>query len=1066
MRPLALSPDGSRLFALNTPDGHLEIFSIGPDGELSREASVPVGLEPIAVAARSDSEVWVVNHLSDSVSIVDVASSPPRVVRTLWVGDEPRDIVFAGPGHSRAFVTTAHRGQNHPDPATIRADLTKSGIGRADVWVFDADDPGAEPGGTPIAILTLFGDTPRALAASPDGSTVYAAVFHSGNGTTAVTEGLVCDGGETAPPCTVQVQVCDNANPPSCSTENRTMPGGLPGPRTNVDGLVQPETGLIVKYDQATGKWLDPLGRDWTPAVLFTLPDLDVFAIDALATPPVETASFAGVGTILFDMVVNPANGKLYVSNTEARNEVRFEGPGKFGGSTVRGHLHEARITVIDGSNVLPRHLNKHIDYSVVPSPRSVRKKSLATPLGMAVTSDGSTLYVAAFGSGKIGVFDTAALENDTFVPDHRDHIPVSGGGPSGLALDESRGKLYVLTRFDNAISVVDLGTRKETQHVPLNNPEPFRVVDGRPFLYDAAFTSSNGEASCSACHVFADLDSLAWDLGNPDDSLLTNPGPFIPPFGNPVFNNPPAVYRDFHPMKGPMTTQTLRGLAGHGPMHWRGDRTGGNDEISQQPDKGSFDEAAAFKKFNVAFEGLLGRARELTDEEMQRFTDFILEVVLPPNPIRALDGSLDAEQQAGRDFYFNVVSDTVFPCNGCHVLDPSQGFFGTDGRSTFEGESQFFKVPHLRNLYQKVGMFQRTGPQIRGFGFLHDGSIDTIFTFLHAPVFQFPDDATRRAVEAFLLAFDSNLAPIVGQQVTLTSTNGAAAGSRIDLLIARAQAGECDLVVKGVVAGEPRGAYLTAGGLFRTDRASDPLLTDAQVRALADTPGQELTYTCWPPGSAERAGVDRDGDTVFDGDELSAGTDPGSSTSVPGTAIVCSGGAVVEEAKLTISRNQEPSGDESLVLSGEFVLPTQDAIDPLAHGFEFRVDDKDGVPVFHRVIPRGRPSGRGLAGWKVNRKKTRWVYRDPRDVLEDGIRRVVVRDLSSQNPGTFRFRVRGRRGDFRVDPAALPLEVTVILGGPDEGALGVCGTRAFSASGGPPPSCSASPSGKRIRCR
>ena len=28
--------------------------------------------------------------------------------------------------------------------------------------------------------------------------------------------------------------------------------------------------------------------------------------------------------------------------------------------------------------------------------------------------------------------------------------------------------------------------------------------------------------------------------------------------------------------MKGPMTTQTLRGLATHGGMHWRGDRVDG----------------------------------------------------------------------------------------------------------------------------------------------------------------------------------------------------------------------------------------------------------------------------------------------------------------------------------------------------------------------------------------------------------------------------------------------------------------------------------------------------------
>ena len=44
-------------------------------------ASVPVGLEPVAVAARTDSEVWVVNHLSDSVSIVDVDARRVRARR-------------------------------------------------------------------------------------------------------------------------------------------------------------------------------------------------------------------------------------------------------------------------------------------------------------------------------------------------------------------------------------------------------------------------------------------------------------------------------------------------------------------------------------------------------------------------------------------------------------------------------------------------------------------------------------------------------------------------------------------------------------------------------------------------------------------------------------------------------------------------------------------------------------------------------------------------------------------------------------------------------------------------
>ena len=140
MRPLALSPDGNRLFAVNTPDNHLEIFDVAADAALTHSATVAVGLEPVAVAPRSNTKVWVLNHLSDSVSIVDV-SGTPRVVRTLLVGDEPRDILFAGPGSSRAFITTAHRGQN--TPINMAVDLITPGTGRADVWVFDATNLGA-----------------------------------------------------------------------------------------------------------------------------------------------------------------------------------------------------------------------------------------------------------------------------------------------------------------------------------------------------------------------------------------------------------------------------------------------------------------------------------------------------------------------------------------------------------------------------------------------------------------------------------------------------------------------------------------------------------------------------------------------------------------------------------------------------------------------------------------------------------------------------------------------------------------------------------------------------------
>jgi hypothetical protein len=293
--------------------------------------------------------------------------------------------------------------------------------------------------------------------------------------------------------------------------------------------------------------------------------------------------------------------------------------------------------------------------------------------------------------------------------------------------------------------------------------------------------------------------------------------------------------------MKGPMTTQSLRGMANHGPMHWRGDRTGGNDNPSAQPDSGTFDEVAAFKKFQAGFTDLLGRSGPIDDDAMEAFTAFILQVAYPPNPIRRLDNQLTPSQQAGHDFFLNNISDftRAGTCTSCHVFDPNAnrehgvaapGFFGTDGRYTFEAGSEPFKTPHFRNAYQKVGMFGLKtrptiptddaflGPQIRGFGFTHDGAIPTIFNFISittdfggfnqspaTPGGFLPGAAgelQKRQVEDFLFAFDSNLAPIVGQHYDVDS------------------------------------------GLFLGNRRHDTPLSDASLRQRALEKGGELTYT------------------------------------------------------------------------------------------------------------------------------------------------------------------------------------------------------------------------------
>ncbi len=849
VRPLALSPDGSRLYAVNTPDNRLEIFDVTATG-LSHAASLPVGMEPVAVAARSGTEVWVVNHLSDSVSIVDVGGSFPRVKRTLLVGDEPRDIVFAGPGGRRAFITAAHRGQNNPSPP----EFLTPGIRRADVWIFDAERLGDSLGGDPLVVLTLFGDTPRALAATPDGRTVYAAVFLSGNRTTVVPFGAIPE-------------------------------GAMPPPTTNQEGIPAPPTSLIIRHDG--GHWRDPAGRIWDDQVRFSLPDKDVFVIDAMADLPREVASYSGVGTVLFDMAVNPATGRLYVSNTEARNDVRFEGPGVFGRSTVRGHVTESRITVIDAAGVAPRHLNRHVDYQVATGSLVERARSIAFPQAMAVSRDGAKMYLAAFGSGKIVAIPTSALESGSYVPVLSDGIQVRGGGPAGLVLDEARGRLYTLARFDNAVVAIRLGDRREIERKTLHNPEPPSLLRGRRLFYDARSTSGHGDAACASCHVFGDLDGLAWDLGNPDAGLSPNPNPFRAPQS---FVAPP-----FHPMKGPMTTQTLRGLAKTGPLHWRGDRTGGND-----PGGDPLDTKAALLQFNAAFSSLLGRGGPLASADMDALATFLLQLSHPASPVRNLDNSLTPAQQRGRDAFLGAPTTGAGPCVACHRLNPGAGQFGTDGLSSVDGLPQLFKIPHLRGLYSKVGMFGRPedplfhlgdnefmGDQIRGFGFTNDGTVDTLIRFLQAVVFRFPGgDAQRRDVSQYLLAFETDLAPIVGQQVTRTSTNGAAADPRIDLVLRRAAVTaprpECEVIVKGIVKGQARGFVRLPSGLFRSDRAGEATLTDAQLRSLSQIPGQELTYTAVPPGSGVRMGIDRDRDGSLDRDELDQGSDPSNPASTP----------------------------------------------------------------------------------------------------------------------------------------------------------------------------------------
>jgi YVTN family beta-propeller protein len=772
IHPVAITPDGARLLVVNSPGGSLSVFDLS--GAFPRlEAEIPVGLEPVSVAARNDREAWVTNWLSDSVSVVDLSAG--NVVRTIEVGDEPTDVVLAGGDRETAFVCVS---------------------GTAQVKAYDPDAPSA-----PLHTVEVRGKQPRALARDAQGSRVFVSVFESGNQTTIVSDSRVKEAG----------------GPPKPSVK---MAKRLPK---------APDAGLIVKW--GSNGWADERGDNkWNSAVPYTLSDVDLVVIDVSGPTPQVSREVRGVGTHISNAAFDPSSDRLYVANTESFNHIRFE-------RKLKGRFQSNRVSIVkldaDDRGVTSVDLNPHIDRSRPEGSDAERAASLAMPADIARASDG-TLYVAATGSAKVGVLDAGGAV--------RDRISV-GQGPTGLALDEARRRLYVLNRFDLSLSVIDTTRRSEVARISAGfNPEPQGVRRGRLFLYDAGL-SAHGDVSCASCHFNGHRDGLAWDLGDPKGRMERVGGLFS---------------SNFHPMKGPMTTQSLRGIIGNEPLHWRGDR-------------------AKLADFNPAFVSLLGGTRQLTAEEMADFEAFVLTLTYPPNPFQNLDRTFPdppsgpSAARGQRLFNDSRLDAAVLTCDQCHTT--GSNFRSGTNNVIIPGlllqEPQDFKVPQLRGLYQKVGMRKAPGEQAVGFGFIHDGSIDTLLSFLRLPVFTFRNDDDRRDVEAFLMAFDSGIAPAVGLQVTAGGDNklSTAVTKRLSLLAGQADAANCDLIVKGVFAGERRGFLYVGNGMFQSDRGADSQLSLQELLQAAGA-GAELTFTGVPVGSGRRLAVDRDADGTLDADE------------------------------------------------------------------------------------------------------------------------------------------------------------------------------------------------------
>ena len=796
--PLALTPSGNTLLAVNTPDNRLEIFDVS-SGVPVAVGSVPVGLDPVSVRARTENEAWVVNHVSDSISVVDLPSR--RVIRTITVGDEPADVVFAG-NPQRAFVSMSQQNR------LVR---------------LDPFNPAAPPTSIPIQ-----GEDPRSLAVSPDGATVYAAIFESGNHTTILGEGPLNNpngpyGGQNPPP-----NAGSGFDPP--------MTPGLPTP---------PRVSLIVRKG-ADNVWRDDNGTGWNAFVNWDLHDHDVAIIDA-QTLAVTYAS--GLMTTVTAVSAGP-DGSVLAVGTEAINEKRFE-------ANVNGIFIRAVAASFPAGNpgaTSRTDLNPHLDYSQPSVSGALRQQSIGDPRGIARSPDGSA-WVSGMGSGTL--LHTSASGA------RLGQVPV-GAGPTGVAIRADGSRLWVLNRFEASISTVDPAAMQEVARTSFYDPTPAAIRDGRPFLYDTHLTSGLGQASCASCHVDGRTDHLAWDLGNPAGAMQA--------FDEDCRTQTCIAW---HPMKGPMVTQTLQGIIGTEPFHWRGEK-------------------ADLSEFNVAFTGLMGADAELSAGDMQKLSAFVASIRFPPNPNRNLDNTLKTSipvaggtGNAQNGFTIFTTAPTLGggPCTQCHALPT-----GTDRTidPPIGPEPQNRKIAQLRNMHEKTGADHNSLQGNRGFGFNHDSEFFTLQELLNVG-FAFPPGAPgvqgRRDVEAFLLSFSVDTHAGVGAQATLA--NGGGAGDNVTLvnqMLTLAGQSQVGLVVKGRSGGIARG-WAFQGGSFQSDRAAETI-SPAALIALAQ-PGSELTWTMVPFGSQVRIGIDRDLDGFLDRDELDAGSNPADPESTPSNVCV-----------------------------------------------------------------------------------------------------------------------------------------------------------------------------------
>lgn len=162
----------------------------------------------------------------------------------------------------------------------------------------------------------------------------------------------------------------------------------------------------------------------------------------------------------------------------------------------------------------------------VVQLPLDELERYFSLPFGVAIAADKSKAYLTASGSNEVAILDLKRLAAAARAPEREilanelsvsaryvlARIPV-GRNPRGMALSADGTRLYVANRLDDDVSVIDTASAKVVGTIGLGG---LAIITpqrrGERLFYSSSF-SFQRQFGCANCHLDSTFDGLQWDL-------------------------------------------------------------------------------------------------------------------------------------------------------------------------------------------------------------------------------------------------------------------------------------------------------------------------------------------------------------------------------------------------------------------------------------------------------------------------------------------------------------------------------------------------------------------------